>query len=258
MTVSGLRAPARLLALGLTIGALAAGCVTATGSPEVAAEAARLRQETERLRAIVEQAERERARLASRIDAADATLGELRARIEHSAGEVGQVQTRLRAAEEALGEARAERMKVAALPPPPPPSRPVPAPGRTADQLYADGLRAFQTRERGQAVLEFRSFVRAYPRHPLVPLAQYWIGEAYFLDADYRGALAAFRQVIEVGAANPRAAEALVKIGLCHARLGEPARARQAWDRAVREYPDDDAAGRALGLLVRRPSSRRR
>ncbi len=256
MRVTGLGLAVRLLTLALAVSALAAGCVTATGSPDVGAEAARLRQETERLRSVAEQGKRERASLATRIDAADATLGELRARLEHSAGEIGQLQARLRAAEEGLREARTRGMKVVAIPPPP--SHPVPPPARGADQLYADGLRAFQTRERGQAVLEFRSFVRMYPQHALVPLAHYWIGEAYFLDADYRGALVGFQSVIEVGAANPRAAEALVKIGLCHARLGEPVRARQAWERAMREYPDDDAAGRALALLLRRPSSRGR
>jgi tol-pal system protein YbgF len=254
--VTGLGPARRLLAPVLAVSALAAGCVTATGSPEIGAEAARLRQETERLRSVAEQGERERASLATRIDAADATLAELRTRLEQSTEEVGQLQARLRAAEEGLRQARTRNMTVVAMPPPP--SHPVPPPARAADQLYADGLRAFQTRERGQAVLEFRSFVRAYPQHSMVPLAHYWIGEAYFLDADYRGALAGFQSVVEVGAANPRAAEALVKIGLCHARLGEPVRARQAWERAMREYPDDDAAGRALALLLRRSSSRSR
>jgi len=54
----------------------------------------------------------------------------------------------------------------------------------------------------------------------------------------------------------PAAADALLRIGLCHANLREPAPAAAAWQRIVREYPRSDAAGKARSFLraARTPS----
>lgn len=78
------------------------------------------------------------------------------------------------------------------------------------------------------------------------------------MQQDYRHAVAEFRRVLEMTPASPRAADALLRIGMCHATLGESARAVAAWQRVARDYPGSAAAGTARGLLRARAATRRR
>ena len=105
----------------------------------------------------------------------------------------------------------------------------------------------FRAREHGQAVLDLLDFLARYPGHSLAGNAQYWIGEAYYVQHDYRQALVEFQKVLDFGAG--KIPEALVKIGLCHVSLRDANRARQTWQRVVREYPQSESAGAARALL---------
>ena len=143
------------------------------------------------------------------------------------------------------------------VPPPvqPPPApraeRPREVPARTErpEQAYAAALATFRAREHGQAVLDFLDFIAKYPRHHLEANAQYWIGEAYYVQRDYRQALAEFQKVPEIAPGSAKAADALLKIGLCQRNLRDEARARQTWQRVVQDFPQSEAAIKARGFL---------
>jgi len=115
------------------------------------------------------------------------------------------------------------------------------------EQVYNTALQTFRSREHGQAVLDFLDFIAKYPRHPLAANAQYWIGEAYYAQRDYRQALVEFQKVFEYGPA--KAPDALVKMGLCWVKLRDVRRAQDLWQRALREYPRSEAAATAQQLL---------
>src|SRR4029077_3469072 len=73
-----------------------------------------------------------------------------------------------------------------------------PAPRATSpEQAYQAALATFRAREHGQAVLDFLDFIAKYPRHPLVANAQYWIGEAYYVQHDFRQAQTEFQKVLK-------------------------------------------------------------
>jgi len=133
---------------------------------------------------------------------------------------------------------------------------PAPAASRAGnpEQEYNAALATFRSREHGQAVLDFIDFIAKYPKHALAGNAQYWIGEAYWAQRDYRQALVEFEKVSEYGPG--KAPDALVKIGLCHARLRNASRAEQAWQRVIREYPKSEAAVLAQSLLRTNAASR--
>jgi tol-pal system protein YbgF len=143
------------------------------------------------------------------------------------------------------------------VPPPvqPPPTprggrpREVPARAESPEHAYAAALATFRAREHGQAVLDFLDVIAKHPRHPLAANAQYWIGEAYYVQRDYRQALAEFQKVPEVAPGSAKAADALLKIGLCQRNLRDEARARQTWQRVVRDFPQSEAAIKARGFL---------
>jgi tol-pal system protein YbgF len=143
---------------------------------------------------------------------------------------------------------------VAVVPPPPAPPAPAASRAGNPEQEYSAALATFRSREHGQAVLDFIDFIAKHPKHPLASNAQYWIGEAYWAQRDYRQALVEFEKVSEYGPA--KTPDALVKIGLCHARLRDASRAEQAWQRVVREYPKSEAAGLAQPLLRTNAASR--
>src|SRR5207245_8998051 len=94
-----------------------------------------------------------------------------------------------------------------------------------AEKASAAAMATFRAREHGQAVLDLLDFLSRYPQHPLAGAAQYWVGEAYYVQHDYRQALVEFQKVLEFG--HGKTPEALVKIGLCHLNLRDPNRARQ-------------------------------
>jgi tol-pal system protein YbgF len=103
----------------------------------------------------------------------------------------------------------------------------------------------FRAREHGQAVLDFLDFLARHPRHALASSAQYWIGEAYFLQRDYRQALFELEKVLAYGPKAPKAPDALLRAGMAARQLRDTARADQYWRRVVEEYPNSDAAQKA-------------
>ena len=135
------------------------------------------------------------------------------------------------------------------------PARPAPKSAGNPEQEYAAALATYRAREHGQAVIEFKDFIAKYPKHSLAGNAQYWIGEAYWAQRDYRQALIEFEKVFEHGQA--KAPDALLKIGLCHLRLNDVPRAQQAWQRVVNEYPKSEPATMARSLIATHSSARR-
>jgi tol-pal system protein YbgF len=124
----------------------------------------------------------------------------------------------------------------------------------SAEDAFTAGLANFRNREYGQAVLDFLDVVTKHPRHELASTAQYLIGEAYYLQHDYRQALAEFRRTVEWSVPHPKIADALLKAGLCHSHLSESVDAQIAWRRVVREFPEAPAAAEARVLLASKKS----
>jgi tol-pal system protein YbgF len=229
-------------------------------APQIQALDARTSETQSSMRSLTD----EIARLARRSDAVDTSLGETRARVEALTPTAAPAPVAAPAPPPAASAI--ERPRVPAPPPPlvpqsmaPAPSAPVPLPAQipppapaaprtgNPEQEYNAALATFRSREHGQAVLDFIDFIAKYPKHTLAGNAQYWIGEAYWAQRDYRQALVEFDKVSEYGPA--KAPDALVKIGLCHVRLRDVPRAQQAWQRVLREYPKSEAAILAQSLL---------
>jgi tol-pal system protein YbgF len=139
--------------------------------------------------------------------------------------------------------------------PSPTQARPAPKSSGSPEQEYAAALATYRAHEHGQAVIDFLDFIAKYPKHPLGGNAQYWIGEAYWAQRDYRQALVEFEKVFEHGPA--KAPDALLKIGLCHLRLNDVPRAQKAWQRVVNEYPKSEPAAMARSLIATHSSAGR-
>jgi TolA-binding protein len=120
-----------------------------------------------------------------------------------------------------------------------------------AETLYQAGLAKYKSGEVDAAVVTLYEVVVNFPTDPARERAQLLVGEIFFTQKDYRGAVAELESLIKAVPAGPRVPDALLLIGLAQRSLGDEARARRAWDRVVKEFPSSAAAGQARTLLKR-------
>jgi tol-pal system protein YbgF len=231
----------------------AVGCSSRGDVSKAEHDLGALRGELAALREHHERLARETAQVLLDLKAAEDSVERLRAGLGDTTGELSRLRARVEGAEAAVRETRAAlETRPATAAPTSVAAREAAARAAGPEAAYAAALATFRAREHGQAVLEFLDFIGKHPRHPLAANAQYWIGEAYYLQHDYRQALVEFEKVLTSANGGDNVPDALLRIGLTHLHLREPARAREAWQRVVREYPDSDAAARARMLLQAR------
>jgi tol-pal system protein YbgF len=120
----------------------------------------------------------------------------------------------------------------------------------TGEQRAYDGaLDLFKNGNYGASIVGFTSFVKTYPRSPLAPSAQYWIGNAQFAQKDFRAAITAQRQLIAQYPDSQKVPDALLNIATSQIELGDTAAARQTLQEIVAKYPQSDAAPKAKQRL---------
>jgi tol-pal system protein YbgF len=92
-----------------------------------------------------------------------------------------------------------------------------------------------------RAVKAFRAFLAKYPDSGLVDNAQYWIAEGNYVLRNYKLALEEFTKVVNAPQ-NPKAPDALLKIGYVHYELGAYDKARKALGEVQERYPGSSVA----------------
>ena len=104
---------------------------------------------------------------------------------------------------------------------------------------------AFNLLKDGQydrAIVAFQKFLTTYPDSSLADNAQYWLGEAYYVNKAYPEAEAAFQRVIDKYPQSRKLADALLKIGFCRYELKQWQSAREVLGQVVARFTDTPAA----------------
>jgi tol-pal system protein YbgF len=114
-----------------------------------------------------------------------------------------------------------------------------------AKRAYDAALSLVNARQYGPGLEALTAFLVKWPDHPYVDHAMYWRGECYFAQGDFAHALEQFEGVLARFPAGMKAPDALLKLGMCHQKLGHSAQARASFDRLVQDYPQSDAARHA-------------
>lgn len=117
-------------------------------------------------------------------------------------------------------------------------------------RAYDTALDQFKTGNYIAATTGFQGFVRTYPRSPLAPSAQYWIGNAQFALKDYRGAITSQRALIGTYPDSQKVPDALLNIASSQAELGDGTSARRTLEEVVAKYPASEAADKARRRLT--------
>jgi len=107
----------------------------------------------------------------------------------------------------------------------------------TPESLYERSNESLLRRQFGDAEAGFSTFLSKYPDHSLAGSAQYWLGETYYAQNDYKRAAANFLQGYKKYPGSRRAPDSLLKLGISLNRLGQGEQACAALSAVSAEYP---------------------
>ena len=120
----------------------------------------------------------------------------------------------------------------------------------TATALYDAGIKAFDQRRYKDAVVSFKDFVAAYPKHNLASNAHFWEGESYFQMQDYARAALAYQEVIANFPGSAKVQSAMLKQGIALHNAGKKDAAKERLNELVKRYPSSPEATRAKQFLA--------
>lgn len=104
---------------------------------------------------------------------------------------------------------------------------------------YETALSRFYSRRYTDAIGILKKLLDRYPNHSLASNCEYWLGECYFNSGDYQRAIESFERVLDY----PRSLkkdDALLMIGRAYMALNMNAKAQEAFNRLIREYPESE------------------
>jgi tol-pal system protein YbgF len=119
-----------------------------------------------------------------------------------------------------------------------------------AKRDYEAALALVTAKHYDRALDALSAFLVKYPDHPYADNALFWRGECLFARGDYLRASEQYEGVITRFPAGNKAPDALLKLGMAQMKLGNPAKAKEAFDRLTQSYPQSDAAHRIPPVTV--------
>lgn len=122
-------------------------------------------------------------------------------------------------------------------------------------QTYETAFNLLKQARYADAATAFQNFRRDYPDSSLSANAQYWLGEAYYVQRDFERAIVAYEEIPEKFTGNAKVPDALLKIGFSYHELGDVNSARTTLQNLRQNYPDSTAARLAEDRLQRLQSA---
>lgn len=95
----------------------------------------------------------------------------------------------------------------------------------------------------------FQAFEKKYPKSPYVANAEYWTGEALYVEKQYSQALVQFQKVVSDYPQSNKVAASLLKVGYSQYELQQWTNARKTLQSVVSQYPGTTAARLAADRL---------
>ena len=105
------------------------------------------------------------------------------------------------------------------------------------EAVYERSYESLLRRQFNDAEVGFRSFLDRHRDHSLAGNAQYWLGETYYVQGDYKQAAQAFLSGYRDFPKSRKAADSLLKLGLSLNRLGQKEQACAAYMQVGSQFP---------------------
>jgi tol-pal system protein YbgF len=103
--------------------------------------------------------------------------------------------------------------------------------------IYERSYESLLRRQFNDAEVGFRGFLEQHRDHSLAGNAQYWLGETYYVQGDYKQAAQAFLSGYRDFPKSRKAADSLLKLGLSLNRLGQKEQACAAYLQVDSQFP---------------------
>jgi tol-pal system protein YbgF len=239
------------------IAALAAGCASEPEKESLAPQVSDLNARVARL----ERSLSNQVQISQQLDEMQDTLRELRGRIEeleHSEETLakqqrdlyGDLDKRLGGGSSAAGGATGAAAALGlsgAL------AGAAAGPSSTEQAVYSQAFDALKAGSYSIAITGFKDFLGNYPQSSLADSAQYWLGEAYYVNRDYDSAGGAFRALLKKWPDSRKAPDALLKLGYAQFAQKQYPAAKATLTEVTKKYPGTDSAKLAADRLRRIP-----
>ncbi len=119
----------------------------------------------------------------------------------------------------------------------------------SADTLYQNALRDYNTGNYDLARQEFSDYLKNFPSNDLASNAQFYLGEVAYSQGDYKGAIAAYDVVLTNYPGSFKLGASLLKKGLAELDLGMKSSGIRDLREVGRRFPNSDDARRAQAKL---------
>ncbi|MFZ6767626.1 tol-pal system protein YbgF [Undibacterium sp. Di26W] len=116
-------------------------------------------------------------------------------------------------------------------------------------RAFDAAMTLFKAADYKNAANAFSSFLVNYPQSAYAGSAQYWLGNSYYTQRDFRNTIAAMQQLVKTYPDHPKAPEAMLNIASCHMELKEKAAAKKVLESLIAQYPETEAAQAAKNRL---------
>lgn len=108
---------------------------------------------------------------------------------------------------------------------------------------------AFQAGNYKEAVSGYNTFLRRYPKSGLAVLAQFGLGNAYYLLKDYKNALSTQDALVKKYPGSEKVPEAMLNMASSHLGLKNLWAAKKTLNTIIEKYPESEAASEAKQRL---------
>ena len=125
---------------------------------------------------------------------------------------------------------------------------------------YNDAYQAFKDKKYKEARRKFESYVKDYPKNDLTDNAQFWIGETYYAEGDYEGAILAYETLLKKYPESAKTSVAMLKQGLAFTNIGDVKTGTIILKRLIEKFPDSKeatAARKKIAELEKKPGKKR-
>jgi len=115
----------------------------------------------------------------------------------------------------------------------------------SADTLYQNGLRDYNTGNYDLAHQEFADYIRNFPSNDLASNAQFYLGEILYAQKDYKDAINAYDAVLTNYPNSFKLSDSLLKKAMAEEELHMKVSAARDYRAVVRRFPGSSASRRA-------------
>jgi len=114
-----------------------------------------------------------------------------------------------------------------------------PAPQMDEQELYRTALNLLLEQSNyEQSIQYFQTYITTYPQGRYLTNSYYWQGEAFILVERFNDAKNVFSKIINDFPQDPKAAGAMLKLGVAYQKMGDIEQARKTWQEISVRYPE--------------------